>query len=84
MTLLASVFVVLLLNFLIGVGTGFLICNYLVKTRQEFDEKTVYCHGFEDGIYFTIDEYNPDMFKIEIAENSYREYKAIKNGPKEH
>lgn len=84
MTIFAVALVVLLLNFLIGVGTGFLLSDFLVKRHQELDEKTVYCHGFEDGIYFTIGEYNPELFKIEIAENSYREYKSIKNGPEEH
>lgn len=84
MTLFIAASIVLFLNFLAGVTLGFLMCNHRTKKILEIDEKAVYCHGFEDGIYFTIGEYNPELFKIEIAENSYREYKSIKNGPEEH
>lgn len=81
-------YIILGLNFFfcfcIGLGVGFALAHKITKSRLNFDEKTTYCHGFEDGIYYTLDEYCPDLFRIEIAENSYKEYKAIKHGPDKH
>jgi len=75
---------VLFFNFLLGVGVGFLTAMRRVIDIKEQTEKEIYCHGFESGIYYTLDEYCPEMFRIEIAEDSYKEYKAIKYGPEKH
>lgn len=74
----------LFFNFLIGLGIGFLMALKRIADIREQTEKETYCHGFESGIYYTLDEYCPEMFRIEIAEDSYKEYKAIKYGPEKH
>lgn len=73
-----------LFNFLIGLVVGTLSSKLRVKHQIDFEEKSTYCHGFEDGIYYILDEYNPEMFKPEMAEQCYKEYKAIKHGPTKH
>lgn len=75
---------VLFFNFLLGLCSGILIVSKRLKDIKEESEKEIYCHGFESGIYYTLDEYCPEMFRIEIAEDSYKEYKAIKYGSEEH
>jgi hypothetical protein len=77
-------FVIAVVNFSFGLSVGYLACNMFHKQNTELDEKEIYCHGFEDGIYYTIDEYNPELFRPEIAEMRYKEYKAIKHGPEKH
>jgi hypothetical protein len=77
-------FVVISLNFLLGLSSGFLIAMRRKIYVKEETEKEIYCHGFESGIYYTLDEYCPEMFRVEIAEDSYKEYKAIKYGPEKH
>lgn len=55
-----------------------------IERENNHDERETYCHGFEDGIYFTIGEYQPELYRVEIAEMCYKEYKAIKHGPQKH
>ena len=76
--------VIALMNFLFGFIAGVLSDHMRTKRKVEFEEKSTYCHGFEDGIYYTLDEYNPELFRPEIAEQCYKEYKAIKHGPTKH
>lgn len=80
-------FVILIIagfNFCLGGATSYAICLTKKMREHELDEKEIYCHGFEDGIYYTIDEYNPELYRPEIAEMRYKEYKAIKHGPEKH
>lgn len=71
-------------NFILGFVLGAFSKARFFSEKKQFEEKQVYCHGFEDGMYYTLGEYQPELFKIQMAENSYREYKAIKNGPEKH
>lgn len=77
-------FMILSFNFLLGLSSGFLIAIRRSNMIKEEAEKEIYCHGFESGIYYTLDEYCPELFRIEMAEDSYKEYKAIKYGPEKH
>ena len=77
-------FIVMSFNFLFGLIAGGLIVTRRKLQIKEETEKEIYCHGFESGIYYTLDEYCPEMFRVEIAEDSYKEYKAIKYGPEKH
>lgn len=78
------ILIVVAFNFVFGFLFGFTLNRMRSKLKIEHDEKTTYCHGFEDGIYYAIDEYNPELFRPEIAEMCYKEYKAIKHGPERH
>ena len=71
-------------NFVAGLCLGVILSRNSSAKKLDFEEKIVYCHGFEDGVYYSIGEYRPELFKINMAEQSYREYKAIKNGPSKH
>lgn len=71
-------------NFLVGAAMSYAICFRRGLHSKEINEKEIYCHGFEDGIYYTIDEYKPELYRPEIAEMCYKEYKAIKHGPEKH
>lgn len=75
---------VCIVNFLLGLVVGLITRDNFVKKHREFVEKDTYCHGFEDGIYYAIGEYNPEFFRLEAAENSYREYKTLKHGVEKH
>ena len=77
-------FLLVVINFCSGMFFGYNMSMFIKNNKTKSDEKTVYCHGFEDGVYHTLGEYNPDYFRVEIAENCYKEYKAIKNGPENH
>jgi hypothetical protein len=83
-----GIFVVVLIistfNFFVGSVAGYAICVNRRTASKEINEKDIYCHGFEDGIYYTIDEYKPELYRPEIAEMCYKEYKAIKHGPEKH
>lgn len=79
-----AVFFVAAFNFFLGASVAYITSLQHQRNKQDLDEKEIYCHGFEDGIYYTIDEYNPELFKQEIAEMRYKEYKAIKHGPERH
>lgn len=76
--------VVAVFNFFLGSCVAYVVSMQHQRKKEEIEEKEIYCHGFEDGIYYTIDEYNPEMFRKEIAEVRYKEYKAIKYGPERH
>lgn len=78
------VILLLLGIFISGFFTGY-ICRCFDEgyiTRRI--EKDVYCNGYEDGFYLGWGEYDPDIFKKEIAEKAYYEYKGIKYGPEKH
>lgn len=75
---------VALFNFFLGSCVAYAISVRQHQKNEDIQEKEIYCHGFEDGIYYTIDEYNPEMFRQEIAETRYKEYKAMKYGPEKH
>lgn len=79
-----AIAIVACFNLFVGMFTGYILAHRRISKKIDFEEKQVYCHGFEDGIYYTLDEYNPDLFRIEIAESCYKEYKAIKHGPEKH
>jgi hypothetical protein len=78
------IMLVAVFNFFLGSCVAYAISLRRQDKKEDLDEKEIYCNGFEDGIYYTIDEYNPELFKPEIAEMRYREYKAIKYGPERH
>ena len=78
------IFFVAIFNFFVGATVAYVATLHRQRNLIDLDEKEIYCHGFEDGIYYTIDEYNPEMFRKEIAEVRYKEYKAIKYGPERH
>lgn len=68
------------LSFIIALRLGLFIGANIKKDFLEQYEKHTYYKGFENGIYYTIDSYEPELFKIQIAEKSYKEYKALQNG----
>lgn len=74
----------LIFCFFAGTFFGYHLCRRHIDLQNTQGEKETYCHGFEDGIYYAIDEYRPDLFNIEMAETCYKEYKAIKHGPQKH
>jgi hypothetical protein len=84
MSLFFVIILVAVFNFFVGAATTYTISVGRNARQQELNEKEIYCHGFEDGIYYTIDEYNPELYRPEIAEMCYKEYKAIKHGPEKH
>jgi hypothetical protein len=84
MSLFFVIALVALFNFFVGAATTYIISIGRSTGRHELKEKEIYCHGFEDGIYYTLDEYNPELYRPEIAEMCYKEYKAIKYGPEKH
>lgn len=72
----------------INLSVGFLI-GYISRYDREFGimsdlERETYCHGYEDGFYLGLGEYDPAFFRKEIAEKAYNEYKGIKYGPTKH
>lgn len=84
MSVFFAVLIVAGFNFFVGAAITYVILTHRKLQHQELNEKEIYCHGFEDGIYYTIDEYKPELYRPEIAEMCYKEYKAIKHGPEEH
>lgn len=81
-------FIVLGIIALFNVLLGFFI-GYLTRYANEKEvvykiEKEIYCHGYEDGFYLGLGEYDPELFRNEIAEKAYQEYKGIKYGPTKH
>jgi len=82
--MLIVVLIIAAFNVLLGFCVGYASRITHEKDRRLRDEKEIYCHGFEDGIYYTIDEYRPELYRPEIAEQRYKEYKAIKYGPEKH
>lgn len=76
--------VIAIFNFLLGAATSYTFFLTRGFKSKDVNEKDIYCHGFEDGIYYTIDEYKPELYRPEIAERCYKEYKAIKHGPENH
>lgn len=72
------------LNLCIGFFIGY-IARYTHETETVVAaEKDIYCHGYEDGFYLGNGEYDPDLFRREIAEKAYQEYKGLKYGPTKH
>lgn len=71
-------------NFAMGVTTGYSLSSEKRRRKIYLDEKEIYCNGFEDGIYYAVDQYCPELYRPEIAEMRYKEYKAIKHGPEKH
>ena len=66
-----------------------LIIGYMLRRADEQKvnytiEKETYCHGYEDGFYLGLGEYDPTLFRKEIAEKAYCEYKGLKYGPTKH
>jgi len=82
--MLAALLLVAFVNLCIGVFSGYAIRLSHEKEIQVHLEKEVYCHGYEDGFYLGVGEYDPDLFRKEIAEKAYQEYKGIKYGPTKH
>lgn len=72
--------------FNIGVGFCFGYINRFTHEQEDINalEKEIYCHGYEDGFYLGLGEYDPDLFRKEIAEKAYHEYRGIKHGPTKH
>lgn len=81
-------FIVLGIVAIVNVVVGFFI-GYLTRFQHETEsilnsEKEIYCHGYEDGFYLGHGDYDPEMFRKEIAEKAYQEYKGLKHGPTKH
>lgn len=74
----------IIVMFILGYKVGRLISKEYGCQEGVSNEKEVYCHGFEDGTYHTLDEYNPELYSQESAELCYKEYRAIKHGPQKH
>lgn len=79
----------LALGILFGVFISGFLTGYITRYSDgEFIsrrvEKDVYCNGYEDGFYLGWGEYDPDVFRREIAEKAYCEYRGIKYGPEKH
>lgn len=71
-------------NFLFGFFIGYLTRYRDEKMSVTHMEKELYCHGYEDGFYFGWGAYEPELFKKEIAEKAYFEYRGVKHGPTKH
>jgi hypothetical protein len=80
MLIIALIFGLFASGFFVGYTTRHMDEKYVVRKI----EKDVYCNGYEDGFYFGWGEYDPESFRIEIAEKAYQEYKGLKHGPEEH
>lgn len=81
-------FVVLAMIALFNVVLGFFV-GYITRYNHEKEsildaEKEIYCHGYEDGFYLGVGEYDPELFRREIAEKAYHEYRGLKHGPTKH
>ena len=82
--MIEAVFVAALANFVIGFVFGY-VFRYNKETEQvNHNEKETYLHGYEDGFYLGCGDYEPEVFRIEIAEGAYQEYKGLKHGPVKH
>jgi hypothetical protein len=84
MTFIVVLVCAAILNFILGTLVGYGISQEKTRIQAHMDEKEIYCHGFEDGIYYVLDEYRPELYRPEIAEMCYKEYKAVKHGPEKH
>jgi hypothetical protein len=73
-----------LTNFIIGFFMGYVTRYRDEKNDQLQVEQEVYCNGYEDGFYLGVGEYDPSLFRREIAEKAYYEYKGLKHGPTKH
>lgn len=72
------------INFFVGALTGIAYRRTFVERDVIYEEKETYFRGFEDGLYYALGEYQPELFKVEMAESCFKEYKALKNGPSNH
>lgn len=77
---LSIIFGIFASGFVLGYAARFSDENFIARRI----EKNVYCHGYEDGFYLGWGEYDPEAFRIEIAEKAYHEYKGLKHGPERH
>jgi hypothetical protein len=68
----------LCLSFVSGFFWGFFIKSIFSKYDKMIMEKEIYCKGFENGIYYCVGEKNPELFKIKVAENSFKEHNFTK------
>lgn len=79
----------LVIAIIFGIFASGFILGYIARYSDEVYitrkiEKEVYCNGYEDGFYFGWGEYDPEAFRVEIAEKAYHEYKGLKHGPEKH
>lgn len=73
-----------LVCFLNGLILGYMFRKTDDRSIAHAIEKETYCHGYEDGFYLGVGDYEPELFRKEIAEKAYCEYKGIKYGPTRH
>ena len=59
----------------ISFGVGLYLGSKVKVDFLQFYERETYHRGFENGIYYTINSYEPNLFKVQIADKSYKEYK---------
>lgn len=71
-------------NLTAGFVLGYITRHEHEKADVNDNERSIYCDGYEDGFYFGLGEYDPEMFRKEIAEKAYHEYRGIKYGPTKH
>jgi hypothetical protein len=82
--MLTVVLFVAAVNLAIGFMVGYISRYQHEKVLINDNERSIYCDGYEDGFYFGLGEYDPEMFRKEIAEKAYHEYRGIKHGPTKH
>ena len=80
----AFVFIAFNIFGILGFAFGYILRGMVSLHAIEIEEKGIYCHGFEDGLYYTLGEYRPELFKKEFAERSYHEYRMVKHGQQKH
>lgn len=75
-------------NFIVGIFWGREYFKWYYKEqfteKVESIEKESYFAGFRDAIYYAADEPDSELYRPEMAEWRYKEYVAIKKGPKRH
>lgn len=74
---------------LLGVFVAGFFVGYVSRyTDEQFSirrfEMEAYCSGYEDGFYLGWGDHDPQVFRKEIAEKAYYEYKGMKYGPEKH
>jgi len=72
------IIVICAIAFVSGFMWGYLIRSIFAKHDKTIMEKEIYCKGFENGIYYSIGERNPDLFKVKVAENSFKDQNFTK------
>lgn len=82
--MIIAVLLLVIVNLALGFFSGYL-SRFAREQQNMFEiEKEIYCHGYEDGFYLGLGDYDPEMFRKEIAEKAYYEYRGIKHGPTKH